>query len=123
MNAVLNPSESQIQRSVIRWWSFSHRGLGVTEERLLFAVPNGGKRSLITACNLKAEGVRAGVPDLFLLVARRGFHGLIIEMKKPGGRPSAEQKSFIPFLVREGYSVHTCYSFDEAVRVITAYLK
>lgn len=33
------------------------------ELRLLYAVPNGGDRHPIVAAKMRAEGVRAGVPD------------------------------------------------------------
>lgn len=37
---------------------------------LLFAIPDGGRRDAVTGAHLKAEGVRAGVPDMFLAVPR-----------------------------------------------------
>ena len=52
------------------------------ELALLYAIPNGGNRNIVTATKLKAEGVKAGVPDLCLPVPRGGYHGMYLEMKK-----------------------------------------
>lgn len=92
--------------------------------RLMFHVPNGGSRNLIEAKNLKKMGVRAGVPDIFLPVARGGFHGLFIEMKRAdGGRLSGSQAEYIQKLRMQGYQAVVCKGFDSAVSVITAYLE
>lgn len=89
---------------------------------LLYAIPNGGKRDVVTATRLKAEGVTAGVPDLCLPVAREGYHGLYIEMKIPGGRVSPAQRQWLAALEAEGYMTAVCYSWPEAARVIARYL-
>jgi len=47
----------------------------------MFAIPNGGLRNVIVASKLKREGVKAGIPDVFLPVARGGFIGCWIEFK------------------------------------------
>src|SRR5258708_3842236 len=62
----------------------------------LFAIPNGGLRTKVTAANLKVEGVKRGIADVQLAVARGIFHALFIEMKKPGEikGQSNEQKEF-----------------------------
>lgn len=39
------------------------------------------KRDKATAVALKRQGVKAGVPDICLPVARNGYHGLHIELK------------------------------------------
>jgi hypothetical protein len=57
---------------------------------LLYAVPNGGYRNIYVARKLKAEGVRAGVADLCLPAARRGYHGLYLEMKSEEGVATSE---------------------------------
>jgi hypothetical protein len=88
----------------------------------LFAIPNGGKRDVVTAARLKAEGVTAGVPDLCLPVARLGYHGLWIEMKTDGGRVSKEQRRLLAQLEADGYMTGVCYSWPEAARVIARYL-
>lgn len=66
---------------------------------LIFAVPNGEARSITVAKRLKAEGVTAGVLDLFIPAWR-----LWIEMKRTtGGRLSPEQKNFIEYIELVGY--------------------
>ena len=92
------------------------------ELELLFAVPMGGKRSKVTAARLKAEGAKAGVPDLCLAVARQGHHGLWIEMKLPGARPSTPQRWWIRRLREQGYRVEVCRSAQAAWDVLMEYL-
>ena len=47
----------------------------------LIHIPNGGKRNKREAGRMKRMGVRAGVHDYFLPVARGMYHGLWIELK------------------------------------------
>lgn len=89
---------------------------------LMFAIPNGGQRHVLVAKKMKAEGVRAGVPDIFLPVPRKNFHGLFLEMKAPGGAVRKNQKQWIRSLVRNGYDAHVVYSLDEAINEILDYL-
>lgn len=91
--------------------------------RLLFAIPNGGKRSIKTAKALKAEGVRAGVPDLFLPVAAGGYNGCFIEMKRTkGSSVSKEQKEFFAELRLQGFQVLICKGAAEAQEQVLQYL-
>lgn len=90
---------------------------------LAFAIPNGGQRNIITATRLKAEGVKAGVPDIFLPVPQGGFNGLFIEMKAVKGRPSSAQVEYLTALDMQGYDTAICYGFEEAKDVIEKYLK
>ena len=66
----LKSSEAMEQVSLIDWCEFKHIPI--------FHIPNGGSRNVKAAKNLKRQGVKAGVPDLFVPVARRGCHGLFI---------------------------------------------
>jgi hypothetical protein len=134
--------ESTIQANVIAWWQLAHKGLGVPDARLFYHIPNGayfgaGVKQLrggktvslgaIRFSQLKRQGFIQGVPDLFLSVCRihqgqfRG--GLYIEMKKPKGRTSDEQREMHPLLRAQGYAVAVAFSFEEAVEEITAYLR
>lgn len=113
-------SESQEQIWLFEWsLVMSAR---YPELNLMYHVPNGGLRSKATAGRLKAEGVKPGVPDVCLPVARKGYHGLYIEMKAAKGKLSDNQKVWIEALLKQGYHVVTCYGFNEAADVISDYL-
>lgn len=111
-------TESGHQKALFQWAALSGR----VELQLMFAIPNGGKRDMITAARMKAEGVKKGVPDIMLPVARGPYHGLFIEMKVGKGRLSPEQESWIERLVAEDYCVHVCYSWTEAKTALENYL-
>ena len=116
------PTESDEQELLIRWTEFME-----TQEprlQLLYAIPNGGWRHPGTAARLKAEGVKAGVPDLCLPVSDGIFHGLYIEMKKRdhSNRPTKEQTRWIKLLTEQGYRVDVAYGADEAINILCEYL-
>lgn len=116
------PSEHAEQCALISWWSYACKQFGISEN-LLFAIPNGGARSAATGATLKAEGVRPGIPDLFLAVPSKDYRGLFVEMKKKrGGRVSDAQKQMSTELERSGYCVKVCCGFDEARPIICEYL-
>lgn len=88
----------------------------------MFAIPNGGKRDKITAANLKAEGVKAGVPDIFLPAKRGPWCGLFIEMKAHGKKAEKEQLEYIARLQKAGYGAIVCVGWEAARDTILAYL-
>ena len=115
------PSESVEQTRLFQWAKM--QSAAYPEIGLLFHIPNGGKRYAATAKRLKAEGVKAGVPDLFLPVARGGEHGLFIELKKEHGNKATEkQNEWLDALRKQGYTAAVCYGWYEAARLIYLYL-
>lgn len=98
------------------------------ELKYMFAIPNGGERNPIVAARLKAEGVKSGVSDIMLPLARGKFHGLFIELKKPAGsasqagKESTAQIAFGNYLSSQNYA-YTCSVGWEAARdVLINYL-
>lgn len=113
-------SEAQEQRALFQWAGLAEQKY--PELKLLHHVPNGGKRDARTAVNLKKEGVKAGVPDIVLPVARNGFHGLYIELKVGRNKTSLKQDEWIKNLKEQGYFVEVCYGWNSAREVIEKYL-
>jgi len=129
MTRTLMPTEHQEQAIVIQW--AETQKFAFPEARLIFAVPNGGHRPQkiikgksvpIEGRKLQAEGVRAGIPDLFLPVARNGYHGLFIEMKRRNGSVSPDQASWALALRNQNYHVEICKGADAAISAIQTYL-
>jgi hypothetical protein len=89
---------------------------------LLFAIPNGGHRHKATAAKMKAEGVKRGVPDICLPVARDGFFGLYIELKYGKNKTTNEQTGWLLNLVDQGYFAVIATGFEEAKKYIERYL-
>lgn len=115
--------EHQEQVHLMQWWALAHKLFGIPEQ-LFFAIPNGGERNVIVASKLKAEGVRAGVPDLFLAVPHGAFSGLFIELKKTkGGRVSPNQTLMLEALKTRGFATAVCHGWIEAKTTIETYLK
>ena len=114
-------TESAEQIALFRWADMQ-RGK-YPELEIMYHVPNGGARHIATAARMKAEGVKPGVPDICLPVARHGYHGLYIEMKRcAGGRVSPAQTSYIGRLRLQGYAVAVCYGWEAASVVIRRYM-
>lgn len=115
------PSEHDLQVACVIWFRLQYPRLA--ERRRLLAIPNGGWRNHVVASKLKAEGVVAGVPDLFLAMPSKGKHGLWIEMKNgKAGRLSQAQREMIAANEEEGYACAVCHSLEEFKAVVQAYL-
>jgi len=113
--------ESELQRMCIRYFRLQYPQYA----KLLFAIPNGGRRSVVEAAIMQGEGVIPGVPDLFF--AKPGpwsrSYGLFIEMKAPGGKVNRPQLEMHEALTRQGYEVRVCNSFDLFASIIENYLR
>src|ERR1700677_1820491 len=114
-------TEAAHQTALVCWAALNQTKF--PDLKWLFHIPNGGLRDKITAGNLKAQGVKAGVPDLCLPVPRGRFAGLWIELKVKGNTPSDKQKEWHKALEDFGFAVSVCYSWEEAARHITYYLE
>ena len=122
MTKVNMTAREDAEQATLMSWAAMQTGK-YPELAMLFHIPNGGRRNAAEAARFKAEGVKAGVPDLFLPVARCGKHGLWIEMKRrEGGRVSEHQSEWIQQLREQGYGVEVCYGWEEASKVLLGYM-
>ena len=92
------------------------------ELRLMFHVPNEGKRSVYSGAELKRAGLKKGVPDVMLPVARKGYNGLAIEMKAGKNKPTEEQKNWLMGLAGEGWLCYVCRGYEAAATVLGDYM-
>lgn len=93
--------------------------------KLIFHVPNGGHRHKLVAIKLKEQGVKAGVPDLVLPMARGGYFGLYIEFKARAPYDAAvspAQDAYLQALTDQGYLAIVCRGHVDAIEAIRAYL-
>ncbi|MDD1966967.1 VRR-NUC domain-containing protein [Pseudomonas putida] len=93
---------------------------------LIYHVPNGGHRHKATAGRLKEQGVKAGIPDLVLPMARGGYFGLYIEFKATPPNDAAvstSQHDCIRRLNEQGYLAIVCRGHFDAMEHLRAYLR
>ena len=115
-------TEAQEQESLFEW--IEYNAGKYPEASLCYHIANGGRRDKAEAAHLKSQGVKAGVPDLCLPVARGQFHGLYIELKRrQGGIISDDQKRWIKTLREQGYVAEVCRGWEQAAEMITKYLE
>lgn len=106
------------QVHVVRW-------LMIQYPDVLFCATLGGVRVGIgLARKLKMQGYQAGIPDLVIYEPRKGYHGLMIEMKKEiGGVVSDSQMCWGRELISRNYKFEICHGEDQAMKVIKEYLE
>ena len=103
--------ESSLQIACVKWFRMVYR----EPDYLICTFPNGGSRSITTAQILKAEGSRAGMPDLVIFAPNKCF---FVEMKAKAGRMSDSQKEIEKILTGMGFNHYVCRSFDEFKTVV-----
>jgi len=112
----MKEQEHNLQVACVKWFRLQY------PKHIIFAIPNGGQRNTIVAAKMKAEGVTAGVPDLFVPHAVEPYHGLFIELKNGRkGRLSNAQKSMIFALGNEGYKCCIVRDIEGFMSSVNAY--
>lgn len=113
-------TEHDEQVRIFAWASYLE--IQIPKLKMMFHIPNGGHRYKAVAVKMKAEGVKAGVPDIFLAYPSGDYHGLFIEMKVGRNKTTDHQNEWIYRLNEAGYLAVVCYGFEEAKREILDYL-
>ena len=115
----MKTNEHQLQVACVNYFRIKYPNY------LIFSIPNAGKRSVRAGVYYKAEGLVAGVPDLFVPEPCGYFSGLFIEMKteSKNSKPSPAQVEMIKKLQARGYKVVICRSLDNFITEVTNYFK
>lgn len=114
----MNYSEHFLQKSCVKYFRYAYPQYAYA----LFSVPNCGVRSKTQCRILKEEGMIAGVSDLILLIPRKGYGCLCIEMKSIKGYQEIEQKVWQQEVESYGNLYRIVRSFDEFKIIVEDYL-
>lgn len=112
-DVIIKKTEERFQSECFQWFDDAYPHL----RKLLFHVPNGGKRSKIEAARFKGMGVVPGVSDFVFLYKSRCY---LIELKKPDGKGvvSDDQGRFQEQVEIHGFEHWFCNNLEEFKRLI-----
>jgi len=109
------PTEYEEQGSFVEWLKW--------HSIPFYHCPNGGSRNKIESARLKKIGVQAGIPDICIPRASRGYHGLYLEIKRRyQSKISPSQNYWLDLLSQEGYLAKIAYGVDQAIEIVKDYL-
>ena len=113
LRAGLPSSEHQLQSHLVEFLEIAKR-----DDVLYTAIGNGGKRHIRTAVRLKAEGLKAGAPDMLFVLP----HGrcAFLEMKTKRGSLSPAQREWRDVITGNGHLWALCRTLDEAKAFLAA---
>jgi hypothetical protein len=134
--AKLKPrTEHEEQSAVIAWALLAEETQPDPVKKLalhfLHAIPNGFYRGFAARRKAKAEGVKAGILDLFLpapemkanpRTGKANYFGLYVEMKRRGEKLREGQVAFMDYLDAVRYRNLLCFTWQCAARAIVAHL-
>ena len=120
-NKIPEPSEHDQQCSIFRWADLMSKKH--PELKWLRGSMNGVRLTIGQAVKAKKAGMKKGYPDISLDVARGGYNGLRIELKKKGGIVKFEQGEWMKWLNKQGYFAIVCYGEDRAKEILIDYLE
>lgn len=114
--------EGEEQALLVKEFRLKYPAVGL----LLIHIPNGGSRkNKFEGWRMKEQGVRAGVSDLLLPVARGGYFGLWIEFKAAppnDAKVSDKQEDWIDEMRGQGYFAQVCLGIAQAMAVLDWYM-
>ena len=115
-------TENQHQTAIFKWSRQPKIRAAFPELKLLFHIKNETREGAAQVAVDRAMGVKKGVPDLCLPVARGKYHALYIEMKTEKGRTTKEQEWWLEALREAGSCACLCRGWEVAAQVLTWYL-
>lgn len=110
--------EESLQKGCVFWFDYQYPEY----RKLLHHSPNGGYRITKEAEKFKKMGVRAGFPDLILLVPRGGCPFLAIELKSAKGEWRDSQKEYMQAVLSVGGRYEVVRTFDRFKELVEDYL-
>ena len=108
-------SEEKLQTNFVRYLSLKY-------PNARYCASLGGIRTSIRqAIKAKANGYVKGMPDVQVMEAKGGYHGLFIELNYKG-YPTKEQKQWLKDLSTRGYKAEVARGLDQACDILNDYM-
>lgn len=118
-----NYEEGSHQAALLEWATYVKVAEGGVLRDYMYAIPNGAKRTSAQAAILKCQGLTSGYPDLCLVIPRKAYHGMYLELKRTTQyRVTKEQNIVIDRLNRVGYCARVSNTIDKSIEMIEEYL-
>lgn len=114
------PLERDIQVSFFDWLKTKQNQNDLWKN--ICCCPNGILKNAAAHVRLLREGFSPGFPDVMVMLPASGCHGLFIEFKRPGEKPTPNQIDWGRRLSAVGYCYRLCYSFEEAQALVKEYV-
>lgn len=116
-------SEWTEQREVIKWFKDTYPQYERSIRLSMNGVNlGGGKKAAIMINQMKAQGMVAEEADLFFALSSRGYHGLFLELKDFGKKPTKGQSEYLAYQRAMGYEAEWCEGAEEAIALIKNYI-
>lgn len=109
--------EHNLQVACVKWFKLQF------PNKIIFSIPNAGKRTARLGHYYKEEGLTAGVPDLFIAEPSGYSAGFFIEMKteSKASKPTPAQEEMISKLRARGYKVAICRTLEQFIAEVNNY--
>jgi len=109
--------ETVLQIAFFRWLEEQHPEIYA----MSFASAGGMRTGIQTAIEMRDMGYKTGTPDVAILLARNGYHGLMLEIKTLKKYPTPEQKDIIAKLNKEGYNAQVVKGWEALLLAVKVY--
>ncbi len=118
---MVNNDESNIQQAFFQILALNEQKY--PQLKWIYAVPNGGYRSITTAKRMKAEGQKSGVWDVCIPISVVDASCAYIEFKAGKNKLTENQEAFRDHLMNQfEYEFAVCRSVEEALAFVEEYL-
>lgn len=111
-------AEDTLQINLINWFTYNYPQY----KDDIYHIALQRRCSVAEGRLFKRMGVKAGMSDLFIPLARNGRHGLWLELKTNTGKLSKHQQEFLARQTANGYMAVYTHGLEAAQEVIKTYL-
>lgn len=115
-------NEDALQESCVKWFRLQYKNSLLSSFPAGFVFGGDKIKRMLTALRMKRMGYTNGIPDLFIMTSKGGYHGMFIELKTERGKLSEEQKEILSKLTVEGFYCVVIRSIGDFINQVNQYM-